>query len=192
MTTITLEQPGTAGPPVAALRAPGAHVIVGIVDVTPYQQRTIEGDPLTWADGTPKMGKAITGLVVSAHNTARGTENKQPSTTDVQPGDLVRFYAEKGRHYTWKDAVDAHGTVNVGDVMKWERLDDKPPTNRAHNPQKVYKATLRAPKASDGDLVDRCVAAHQALKQRPSLDQPAPAGVSAATSGWGDDDLDAF
>jgi hypothetical protein len=164
---------GSSGPPSANLTTPGARVIVGVCNVSDYQQRDFDsGDLLTWDDGKPKMGKVITGLVVSASDTLAGGADGEPA----QPGDLLSFWCEKGKWFTYRDAVKAAGGINVGDVMLWERLDDEPPAKKGAYPMKKYKATIRRPEAKDGDLADRCVAQYHALKERPALDtaQDAP------------------
>ena len=171
MTDIQLDSVGTSGPPAANLTEPGANVVVGIVNVADYQQRDFDsGELLTWDDGGPKMGKVVTGLVVSAEGTLCGNDSDAPF---AQPGDLVSFWCEGGRHYTWRDAVrDANG-ANVGDVMRWVRLEDEPPKKKGFNPRKVYEAKIRRPDPKDGDLADRCVEKYHELKDRPSVDAPA-------------------
>ena len=178
--TITLDAgTGSSGPPSANLTTPGAKVVVGIVNVDDYQQRDFDsGDLLTWDDGKPKMGKVITGLVVSADNTLAGSDDEG---TPAQPGDLVSFWCEGGRFYTYRDAVKEAGGINVGDVMLWTRLDDEPPKKKGFNPRKVYKATIRRPESKDGDLADRCVAAYHDIKSRPTLD------TGAANTAGGND-----
>lgn len=166
---------GSSGPPSATLTTPGAKVVVGIVNVSDYQQRDYDsGDLLTWDDGKPKMGKVLTGLVVSATDTLAGSET---DGSPAQPGDLVSFWCERGRWFTYRDAVKNAGGINVGDVMLWERVEDEPPKKKGAYPMKVYRAVIRRPEAKDGDLADRCVAAYHELKDRPTLDAPT-AGAS--------------
>lgn len=174
--TIPLDQgTGSSGPPAANLTEPGAEVVVGIVNVGDYQQRDFDsGDLLTWADGKPKMGKVVTGLVVSAKSTICGSEDD--GAPPAQPGDLVSFWCEGGRWYTYRDAVKASGGINVGDVMRWKREEDEEPKRKGFNPRKVYSAAIRRPEAKDGDLADRCVAAYHELQNRPTLDAPAGGG----------------
>lgn len=171
MTTLELDAPSSGGPPSIKFDKPGAYVVCGIVDVKEYQQRDLKtGEMETWADGKPKMGKLVTALVIS-HEDA-GTGPKSEPLTPAAPGDLVSFYCQGGKHFTWRDAVREHGKVLVGDVMKWERLEDKPPTQRGYDPQRVYRAALRSPEARDGDIVDRCAAARIAQANRPAVDEP--------------------
>ena len=172
MTTIALDTPGSSGPPSIKFDKPGAWAVVGIVDVNDYQQRDLAtGDLKTWADGKPMMGKVVTALVVSQDGTYTGRDDDRES---VEPGQLVSIWCEKGKHYTWRDAKKAHGTVNVGDVMKWERGADEPPKKAGFNPGKTYKAVIRTPEARDGDIVERCVAARLAQSSRPTVDEPQP------------------
>lgn len=149
----------------------GAHVIVGIVNVDEYHQHNIDGVAQTWSDGTPKMGKRVTGLVVSADRALVGGPD---GDREAEPGELVTFYCEGGKHYTWRDAVAEAGGANVGDVMKWTFTEEKPPKQRGYNPQKVYVAQIRRAEARDGDLPARCVEEYQRLQQGPQL-QSAPA-----------------
>lgn len=174
MTTIQLDNAGTAsGPPAANLTAPGSSIVVGIVNVDDYQQRDFDtGDLLFWDDGKPKMGKVVTGLVVRAEGVTNGTDD---DANETQPGDLVSFWCERGKWFTYRDAVKAAGGINVGDVMKWTREADEPPTRKGAYPRKVYAAVIRRPEAKDGDLADRCVAEYHRLRDRPSLDEQAPA-----------------
>ena len=204
MTSIQLDTPTTGGPPAVKFPEVGTSVVVGIVNVDDYQQHDMKtGEALVWSDGSPKMGKRVTGLVVSADRAATGPEG---DLRPVAPGELVTFFCEKGKHYTWKDAIEKHaekvraanpgdsGSVCVGDVMLWTFESEKPATQRGYNPQKVYKAVIRRPKPEDGDLADRCAAKYHELKDRPSLDTPsvsAPmtSGQVAEAFGASDDSM---
>lgn len=183
MTSITLETPATGGPPAVKFPEVGTSVVVGIVNVDEYHQHNIDGVAQTWSDGTPKMGKRVTGLVVSGDATVGGPDGDEP----VKAGDLVTFYCEGGRHYTWRDAVAEAGEVNVGDVMKWTFDHEEPAKQRGFNPRKVYVAKIRRPKPEDGDLADRCVAAYHESKARPAVEAPAPQAAPAPAA-----DLDVF
>jgi hypothetical protein len=177
MTSITLDTPTTGGPPAVKFPEVGTSVVVGIVNVDEYHQHNIDGVAQTWSDGTPKMGKRVTGLVVASEGAVVGGERgDQP----VQPGDLVTFYCEGGRHYTWRDAVAEAGGVNVGDVMRWAFDHEEPAKQRGFNPRKVYVAKIRRPEERDGDLADRCVAAYHEAQARPALDAPQPTAPQAA------------
>lgn len=181
MTSIQLDTPTTGGPPAVKFPEVGTSVVVGIVNVDEYHQHNIDGVPQTWSDGTPKMGKRVTGLVVSSEGaTVGGDHGDQPAA----PGDLVTFYCEGGRHYTYRDAVAEAGGVNVGDVMLWKFDHEEPAKQRGYNPRKVYVAKIRRPEAKDGDLADRCVAAYHEQAARPAVDAPsdpvAPLGAHHA------------
>jgi len=181
--TISLDTATSSGPPAVNLTKPGAWVTVGIVNVADYQQRDFDTrEFLTWDDGKPKMGKVVTGLVIdSAHAVTGGDWRADYADgTPLQPGDLITFWCEKGKWFTYKEAVKEAGGVNVGDVMRWDRLEDEPPTKRGAAPQKVNKARIRRPEAKDGDLADRCVAAYHDQASRPALDSaPHEAPVAA-------------
>jgi hypothetical protein len=181
--TQQLDAPTADGPPPAHFPAVGDSIIVGIVDVGEYQQRDYNtGELLSWPDGAPRMGKVVTGLVVSTSGTTdAGTDS---ASGPAVPGELVRFFCEGGKHYTYRDAIRASGGVHVGDVMLWKRDEDKAPTNPRHNPAKQYTAKIRRPEAKDGDLADRCERARLELKQRPVLDGPAGGG-----SAWDDEEI---
>lgn len=175
--TQQLDAPTSDGPPSAYFPNVGDSIVVGIVDVDTYQQRDYDtGELMTWPDGSPRTGKVITGLVVSTNGAlGGGTKANHP----VEPGDLVRFWCEGGKHYTYRDALKAAGGINVGDVMLWKREDDKPPSNSRHNPAKQYSAKIRRPEPKDGDLPDRCQQARLEFKQRTQLDTvPAGGGSS--------------
>jgi hypothetical protein len=182
--TQQLDAPTADGPPSAYFPAVGDSIIVGIVDVGEYQQKDYDtGEPLTWPDGGPRNGKVVTGLVVSTSGTTGAGSERNHG--DVGPGDIVRFWCEGGKFYTYRDAVKAAGGVHVGDVMLWKRDEDKAPTNPRHNPSKQYSAKIRRPEAKDGDLADRCEKARLELKQRPVLDAPAGGGPDPT---WGDEE----
>lgn len=179
-----LDAPQTSGPPSAYFPNVGDAVIVGIVDVNEYQQKDYDtGEPKTWPDGGKVMGKVVTGLVMSTTGTAGsgGEKNNGP----IAPGDLVTFWCEGGKFYTYRDAVKAHGAVQVGDVMRWARIDDKPPKNARHNPQKVYEARIRKPKAEDGDIVARCRVKRDELHAQ-QLDAPPATAASPFDDPAGD------
>ena len=176
--TIQLDT-GTTGSGVPAVKFPsiGSKVVVGIVNIEEYQQYK-DDVPQVWErDGSPKMGKRVYGLVVS---TVPGDDGQGPTVKDndqdrpVEPGELVTFYCEGGRHYTWKDAVTAADGAFVGDVMQWAFVEQKPPAKPTHTGQKVYQAQIRRPEARDGDLPTRCVEAYQQLQQGPQLQAAAP------------------
>ena len=168
--TIQLDAPSSSGPPSATLTEPGASIVVGVANVGEYQQRDFDtGDLLTWDDGGPKMGKVVTGIVVSATDTT--VPDGENASRDVVPGDVVSFWCEGGKWFPYRDAVAAAGGVNVGDVMRWVRTEDDPPKKRGHNPKKNYEVQIRRPEAKDGDLADRCVDKYHELKARPALEQ---------------------
>jgi hypothetical protein len=173
-TEITLDTASSGGPPSVALGNPGDSVTVGIVNVDEYQQRDLQtGDLIKWDDGKPKMGKVVTAIVVSSSGATVGSNDE---LRDVQPGELVSFWCEKGKHFTWRDAVKAAGGVKLGDVMLWTRGADDPPKKAGFNPKKNYTARIRRAEPKDGDLTDRCFAAYQELKDRPSFEAAAPTG----------------
>ena len=184
--SITLDTPASSGPPSVKFDNVGDYVTVGIVNVEEYQQRNYDtGEPEVWSDGNPKMGKRSTGLVIDAGNALVGPKG---DTRPVETGELVTFHAEGSRHFTWTEAVKAAGSVEVGDVMKWRLDRTEPASNPRYNDRKVYAAVIRKPKAEDGDLADRCVAAYQEMAKRPSLDAgPQPERAAAPTA-----DLDPF
>jgi hypothetical protein len=179
-----LDQPSAGGPPQAHFQNVGDSIVVGIVNVDDYHQKDYDTDELKyWADGGKVMGKRVTGLVVSLTGTTCAGGVKS-GLIDVSEGDLVTFYCEGGKWYTYRDALREAGQVDVGWVMQWTRVDDKPPKNQKHNPQKVYEAQIRRPDPSkDGDLVARCQAAHDEMTRASALDaapaeEPFPATAS--------------
>lgn len=174
---MSLDTPTSSGPPAAYFPNEGDAIVVGIVDVGTYQQRDYDtGDLKTWPDGGKVEGKVVTGLVMSvAGNTAKGTEK---ANEPVATGDLITFWCEGGKHYTYRDALKAANGVDRGDVMLWKRETDEPAKNPRHNPRKVYSAVIRRPEAKDGDIVAKCVAAYEATRHRDSLDAPATASAT--------------
>lgn len=176
-----LDQPAQSGPPTAYFPAVGDSIVVGIVNVDNFHQRDYTtGELKYWPDGGAVLGKVVTGLVVSTTGTtAAGSERAHGP---VGPGDLVTFWCEGSKWFTYQEALKAAGDIDVGDVMLWKREADKPPTNPKHDPQKVYVAKLRKPEAKDGDLVERCTKAHRELKAQ-RVDEAPPREPAPATAG---------
>ena len=176
----SLDAPTSSGPPSAYFPAVGDSIVVGIVDVGEYQQRDYDtNEPKTWPDGGPVMGKVVTGLVVSTTGTTAAGSEK--ANSPVTPGDVVTFWCEGGKFFTYRDALAAAGGVNVGDVMLWTRGDDVPAKNPRHADRKVYTAKLRGPEERDGDLVERCTAKRREMKQQ-RLDQTEEPFAAAGAS----------
>lgn len=175
-----LDAPSSSGPPAAYFPNEGDAIVVGIVDIGTYQQTDYDtGELKTWPDGGKVEGKVITGLVISTTGTTGAGSEK--ANGPVAPGDIVTFWCEGGKHFTYRDALKAHGPISRGDVMQWKRDADKPAKNARHNPQKVYVAKLRPPKADDGDIINRCEKAARELASAKALDAPVsvPAGAPA-------------
>lgn len=166
-----LDSPQASGPPQAFFPEVGDSIVVGIVDVGEYQQKDYDtGEMKFWPNGGKVMGKVVTGMVVSLTGST-GAGGVKSGTHEIAPGDLVSFWCEGGKFFTYRDAVNAHGTVSVGDVMFWRRDEDEPPKKRGHDPRKVYTAKIRKPESKDGDLVERCGAKRRELKSQP-VDAP--------------------
>lgn len=188
---IQLDTPGAAGPPAIKLGAIGDYVDLAVVDIDEVRSRDAKtGDPLSWDDGTPRMHKRLTLLVVNASR--GGIVGPRGEEQPVEDGTLVTLHAEGSRWFAYRDAVAEHGTVNVGDVMRWKWAGEKPAQTRGFNPSKVYECKLRAPRGDDGDLVARCEAAHFENRKRTPVDQPAPAAAGRAPSRPAYDDDEPF
>jgi hypothetical protein len=186
--TQQLDAPSGDGPPSAHFPAVGDSMVVGIVDVAEYQQKDYDtGEPLTWPDGGPRNGKVVTGLVVSTSGSAGAGSERNPGT--ASPGDIVRFWCEGSKWFTYRDAIKEAGGVRMGDVMWWKREEDIPAKSAKHFPTKQYSAKIRRPEPKDGDLADRCERARIELKQRPALDSPVAVGGSAP---YGDEPEEMF
>lgn len=156
-----LDTPKASGPPAIHFDLEGNDVVVGLVDVGEYQQRNFDtGDLETWPDGGPKMGKVVTGLVISTNG---GLVTIDDNERAAIPGDLVTFWCEGGKHFTYRDAVKAAKGITQGDLMHWKYVRQEPPKKKGHNGLKVYEAKIRHPEAKDGDIVDRCVEAYNRL-----------------------------
>lgn len=148
------------GVPAIKFPAVGDEVTVGIVDVQQYQQRTIDGELKTWDDGSPKMGKRVIGLVVTAKNaTLKENDADRPVVAD----DLVAFYCEGARFFTWKNALKDHGAVSVGDIMDWKFDHEDPPKKRGYNPTKIYVAEIHTPKLQEMEIKQKCIDAYHEL-----------------------------
>jgi hypothetical protein len=170
---IPIDEPTTAGPPAVKLGQPGSYIDIGIVNVEEVQSRDFDsGDLEFWPDGKPKMHPRITGLTIQSDGMTVGDEERP-----IEPGELVSVYAQGGRIFAWRDAKKEHGTVQVGDVLRWKFDHTEDPKNPRFkgNPRKVITAKLRSPKGEDGDLVKRCEEAYYARANRPTVD----AGISS-------------
>ena len=168
-----LDTPTSSGPPSVHFNDIGGSIVVGLVDVNDYQQKDFDTDELLfWNDDPkqPKMGKVVTGLVVSADGALVTVDDTE---RPPEAGDLVSFWCEGGKHFTWRDAVKAAGGVTQGDVMRWAFTSEEPPKKKGFNPRKVYEAQIRHPEKKDGDLADRCLAAYEAGQKRITLDSQA-------------------
>ena len=166
-----LDTPTASGPPSVHFNTIGDSIVVGLVDVNDYHQKDFDTDePLFWNDDQkqPKMGKVVTGLVVSNKG---GLVTIDDTERPAEAGELVSFWCEGGKHFTWRDAVKAAKGVAQGDVMQWAFTEEEPPKKKGFNPRKVYVATIRKPKATDGDIADRCVANYNELQNRQELDR---------------------
>jgi len=115
-------------------------------------------DDIESFDGDPWCGKVD--LVTKENDADRA----------VVAGDLVSFWIEKGKYYTYRDALVDAGKADCGHVMKWWREADKPKKNPALRAPHTYGAKIRPPEAKDGDLADRCEAAYHEQAKRPALD----------------------
>lgn len=154
-----LDSPNT-GVPAVKFPAVGDKVTVGIVDVQPYQQKTMQGEPKTWDNGDPKMGKRVIGLVVTGKNaTLKDNDEDRPVVQD----DLVAFYCEGSRFFTWKDALKDHGAVAVGDIMDWEFEAEEPAKQKGFHPRKVYKAEIHSPTLAEMEIKQKCIDAYHEL-----------------------------
>lgn len=168
---IQLDTPGGGGIPAVKFGNVGDSIVVGIVDIDEVASFEMNGDRKKWDDGTERTHKRVTGLVVQASDGVY--VGPQDDREPVKPGDLVSFHCEGGRWFTYKDALDAAGGVNVGHVMKWWFESTKPATRAGFNDQKIYKAQIRQPEDRDGDLATRCYQAHQELRTgAATLDAP--------------------
>lgn len=152
-TEIVLDAPSASGPPGIKFPAVGNSVKVGIVDVIDYQQRTMAGELKTFEDGNPMMGKRVVGVVLENDGGILTIDEKDKV---VEEGDLVSFFCEGSRFFTWKDAKKDHGKVTVGDIMTWKFDREEAATQKGFNKRKVFIANLRPAGMSDGLVKSLC------------------------------------
>ncbi len=182
---ITLDTPGTGGPPALKFGDVGSYATLGIVNVEEGQSRNYDtGDPEFWDAGKPKMHPRITAIVVDHAGASVGKDDEE---RPVEVGELVSLYVQGSRIYTWREAKKEHGAVEVGDVMRWtfDRTDAPRNPRFKGNPVKVFVAKLRKPASKDGDLLERCEAAYYQLRDRVALE---PAGAPAPGPSYGDEE----
>lgn len=156
---ITLDSPNTGVP---AVKFPniGDKITVGIVDVQPYQQKQMGGELKTWENGDPMMGKRVIGLTITGKNaTLKDNDTDRPVVAD----DLVAFYCEGSRFFTWKDALKDHGAVAVGDIMDWEFAGEEPAKKKGYNNRKVYTAEIHTPTLAEMEIKQKCIDAYHEL-----------------------------
>ena len=160
---IQLDAPSQGGPPGIKFPQVGQSVKVGIVDVVDYQQRTMSGELKTFDDGNPKMGKRVIGVVMQNN----GGMIKDPENEDQEilasEGDLVSFFCEGSRFFTWKEALKEHGKVVVGDVMVWKFDRTEKAANKGFNDRKVFTANIQTAGLADGPIKNICVEQYMKL-----------------------------
>lgn len=166
----------------------GDTVVFGVVNVEELQSfsRDKDGEKELhyWdkAQTEPKMMKVITGLVIT------GDVNKKDGDGEavVKPGDIVSLWASGQRWTAWHDMVKKLGKIEVGDVVQWKLTELAKNKTPGWSDVKVCSIVGRKPKAEDGDLADRCVAAYHASKDRPAVDD-APMTAEDVADAFGAD-----
>lgn len=183
--SIPLDQPTGSGVPAIKFGDIGSYADLGIVSVEQVQSRNYDtGEPELWPDGGTKTHPRITAIIIKAEGATIGKDDDEHA---VAPGDLVALYAQGSRWFAYRDAVKEHGTVSVGDVMRWKFDRTEPARNARHAPRKVFEAKIRAPRGDDGDLMARCEAAHFELKNRTPVDTGAGGGGGSGYQPMGDE-----
>jgi hypothetical protein len=178
-----LDQPSKSGPPALYCPEVGDGAVLGIVDVGNYAQRDYDtGDPKTWPDGSPMMGKVVTGLVVSVIGGACGGGKR--ASAPIATGDLVTIWCEGGKFLAYNAALKAAGGVDRGDLLRWVRLPDGVPSNPRHNPPQAFEAAIRKATAADGDVVARCHAAFADLNATRVDSAPAAGPFDGGDAPW--------
>ena len=123
--------------------------------------------PAHLARRQPRIGKVVTGLVVSTNGAVGGGER---NNAPVGPATSSPSGA-KAKWYTYDAALPRTGGVDRGHVMRWACVADKPPTNRATTPPSGTGEDP-PPKAEDGDLVARFASRRSASASAPSSTPP--------------------
>jgi hypothetical protein len=120
-----------------------------ILDMEVRQQRDLDGNPLTWDDGTPRMQ-----LVVTLQTDAR-----DPSIDDDDG--RRRLFVQGGMRSALRDALRRAKVrkPEVGGHITVTYVDDEPPRRRGFSPAKRYRVEYRPPAgpslaATDAALAD--------------------------------------
>lgn len=134
------EETGTT----AVLKLPdiGDTAKLALVDIDNSRQaRTIDGDPKTWEDGSPKMTKIVHAVILE---TAGATLGDDPA----RPGDTCAIYVEGGTYVEWKKALEEYAKpVATGTRFSWTFERTEPAKTRGYNDRKVRAFRFADPTA---------------------------------------------
>jgi hypothetical protein len=130
--------------------------------------------------GKPRTQECIT-VIVMEKTTAvvRGDNGDAPP----EVGSLVNLFIGKQHRWNYIQAKEAHGALNVGDVIKWKFTKTEP--NSTPNPTKVTEIALRKPLGNEAPLAARAELEH---KRSRGLVLDEPVSGHSVEADDGDDD----
>ena len=133
------------------------HIIdTNTVDLKNFDTRETE----TYADGNPVKQKVITLIV---HSTTGGAKAREDGNDiAATPGLHAVIFTGKGGFYGYREGLQAHGPVQVGDILTWSTDSEDPPKQKGFNGFKRRSYTFA--RNTDPQAVAAAETAHLARK----------------------------
>lgn len=158
---------------VAVLKLPdiGNNALLALVDIDNSRQaRNIEGEPLFWDNGDPRMTKIVHAVVLETDGAMLGDEA-------AAAGDEAAIFVEGGTYVEWKRAVEEYGRpLATGMRIRWTYERDEPAKTRGYNARKIRSFKFGEPTAETAAQADRLYAARKTTVLETA---PATGGVPA-------------
>jgi hypothetical protein len=145
MTTVESFLSG-GGAPTAKFPTKGVTIKGTIEDLAVTQQTDLNGNPLEWDDGNPRMQLVVT----------LATDERDAAIDDDDG--KRRLFVKGGMRTAVKDALKLAGakTLEVGGTLAVQYKDDGEPPRAGFNAPKIYVAQYKAP-AADAVSVDELI-----------------------------------
>lgn len=113
-----------------------------VLEVSSYQQTDLEGEPVNWPNGKPKMGVAVT---LDAGATGDWDKTRMEWVNIPDDNGQRTLFCEGGKFTAVKAALKAAGVkMVVGGHLSIELISTEAPSNPKHNPRKIFTAKYTA------------------------------------------------
>ena len=151
-------------------------------DVPVYKYGVEPKTPELNYKGQPKKQIRLTVLALKGNGV---TGNMSDGYTPLEPDSVYSIYISGyakwdpdqdklgGSHISWSAAVEKLGALRVGTFGQWKHLGTLP--SKGAEPRKNRKFSLRPAKPEEAEIVARCEALHQQMKQGTPLPAGGPA-----------------